>query len=200
MTKGKLTRDKILQKGMEFASSYGLLNVSIGAIAKTAQMSRSGVIAHFSDKEDMQITILQYTEEMFVEKVIKKSYTQLPLENLHNLKHNWLGWVNHLDFENTSSCPFIKAVFEYKDRDECSIKAFMKDQQQRLLNYLATLIERCVISGDFIQNTDVQMFAYEFYSLYIGHSVLSLLEAKDLAEQRFLAIANQLINRHLSEK
>ena len=72
MLKRALSREKILQKGMEHASRFGLLSVTIGVIAKATRLSRTGVISHFANKEDMQIAILDYTETLFVDQVLKK--------------------------------------------------------------------------------------------------------------------------------
>lgn len=198
MNKSTQTREKILRKGFEYASSFGLLSVTIGEIAKAALMSRTGVISHFANKEDMQIAILKYTEQMFVESVLKRAYCQDPIDNLHNLKVIWLNWATSLNRQHKTSCPFIKAAIEYKDRDPGLIKAYMQDQQQRLLSYLSDLVERCKACGDFKQSTDSELFAYEFYSLYLGHSIQkNLLESKQ-AEQRFYLLIEQLISRHLS--
>ena len=199
MNKSAQTREKILRKGFEYASSFGLLNVTIGKIAKAALMSRTGVISHFSDKEDMQIAILKYTEQMFVESVLKRAYCQDPIDNLHNLKVIWLNWATSLDRQHKTSCPFIKAAIEYNDRDSGLIKEYMQDQQLRLLCYLSDLVERCKGSGDFKKSTDAELFAYEFYSLYLGHSMQKNLLDSRQSEQRFYLLIEQLIARNLSE-
>jgi AcrR family transcriptional regulator len=132
--KGTLTRERILKKGMLYARRFGLLSVNIGEISKTACLSRIGVISHFADNEDMQIAILKYTEDLFIQIVLKKYYTENPLDNLHNLKRRWLNWTDELGLDTDYSCPLIKAVVEYKNRESSLIKEHMQDQQQRLLN------------------------------------------------------------------
>jgi AcrR family transcriptional regulator len=196
VNKRALTRERILLKGVEYASRFSLFSITIGEMAKASLMSRTGVISHFKDKEDMQISILQYTESLFIERVLKKSYTSDPVENLHNLKRNWLNWISFINIKGPASCPFIKAAIEYKDRDSSVIKKYMVNQQQRLLAYLTELIERAVASGDLRQDTNAQMFAYEFYSLYIGHSIQKNLEDSALGDERFFLIIDQLISRH----
>ena len=196
MNKRALTRSKILRKGMECASTIGLLSVTIGVVAKSLAMSRTGVISHFSSKEDMQIEILKYTESLFVERVLKKSYSLNPLENLHSLKYNWLYWLGQMPIAEQVSCPFIKALVEYQGRSPSKIKVFMQDQQQRLLIYLTKLIDRCKNTAVFKLDTNSELFAYEFYSLYIGHMVQKSLVDLEQADQRFFIIIEQLIARH----
>ncbi|NQZ33800.1 MAG: TetR/AcrR family transcriptional regulator [Oceanospirillaceae bacterium] len=196
MNKRAVTRDKILQKGVAHASRFGLLSVTIGVIAKACELSRTGVISHFASKQDMQIAILQYTEALFVNNVLKKSYTQDPLANLKSLKLNWLNWSNRLEFGAKGGCPFIKAAAAYSDVGSNAINDFMHDQQRRLLHYLADLAERCKDSGAFNGQVDSELFAYEYYSLYIGHSMQRDLIAKEISDKRFFDIIDALVERH----
>jgi len=196
MNKREVSREKILQKGVEYASRYGLLSVTIGVIAKATGLSRTGVISHFANKEDMQIAILQYTENLFVEYVLKKSYTQEPLVNLQALKVNWLNWSARLEFGCKVGCPFIKAAAAYSDAGSSAINDFMQDQQRRLLEYLSNLAQRCIDSNNFSKDTDTQIFAYEFYSLYLGHSLQRDLIDISVRDKRFFDIIDALIARN----
>jgi AcrR family transcriptional regulator len=195
MKKSDITREKILRAGFEFTSSNGLRSLSIGEIAKIADMSRTGVISHFKNTQDMQIAILEYSEAEFISLVIKKSYGEDPLENLYRLKENWVNWTTNLNFANKGSCPFIKAAIEYKDSVDCPIRTFMKDQQQRLLDYLADLATRCIQADQFKQECDVEQFSYEFYSIYLGHSLQKNLLEEATADQRFERSITELIKK-----
>lgn len=195
MKKSDITREKILRAGFEFTSSNGLRSLSIGEIAKIADMSRTGVISHFKNTQDMQIAILKYSEAEFVKLVIKKSFGEDPLENLYHLKENWVNWTNNLDFKNKGSCPFIKAAIEYKDRVDCPIRSYMRDQQQRLLDYLSDLANRCKKAGQFKDSCDAEQFSYEFYSIYLGHSLQKNLLEESTADQRFERSITELIKR-----
>ena len=195
MLKRALSREKILQKGMEHASRFGLLSVTIGVIAKATRLSRSGVISHFANKEDMQIAILDYTETLFVDQVLKKSYTDDPLKNLHNLKQAWLNWSSQLDHGFKGGCPFIKAAAAYSDVGSCAINDYIQQQQCRLLQYLADLVDRCKARGVFTEQTNSELFAYELYSLYLGHSIQRDLIQTGGSDQRFYDIIDKLIER-----
>ena len=70
MAKGKETKMVILESGLDMASQLGLEGVSIGALAKKTNMSKSGLFAHFQSKENLQIEILDYAARVFSEDVI----------------------------------------------------------------------------------------------------------------------------------
>ena len=55
MTKGEDTKLAILEIGLDMASRLGLEAVSIGALAKATDMSKSGLFAHFQSKENLQV-------------------------------------------------------------------------------------------------------------------------------------------------
>ena len=55
MNKGEGTRQAILEQGMRFGSRHGLIEVTIGSMAKLCGLSRTGLISHFDNKEDMQL-------------------------------------------------------------------------------------------------------------------------------------------------
>lgn len=197
MKKSEATKNKILKKGMELASSFGLLSLTIGEMAKALEMSRTGVISHFANKEDMQIAILKYAEQEFITNVIRPSYDkECPEENLQKLRKNWLNWIERLDFELKASCPFVKAAIEYKDRPDCAVKIYIKDQQGRLLNYFADLASRCVESGFFKSSIDPHQFAYEFDSCYLGHSIQKYLLEDKVADDRFNQSIDDLITKY----
>jgi len=61
----------ILKQSIIYSSQFGLADIAIGCVSKLCNFSRTGVISHFENKDDMQRAILQYGEELFRERVIK---------------------------------------------------------------------------------------------------------------------------------
>lgn len=200
LNKGLQTRNKILREAMKFSSKYGLYNITIGEISKLSQLSRTGVISHFKNKEDMQRAILEYSEEEFVQQVGKKSYHTNSLIHLKNYFKNWANWVDRLEFETKASCPFIKAAVEYQDRENCPIRELIKDQQHRLLQHLTKLAQKCIDDGHFKSSISPSDFSYEAYSLYLGHNISKNLLDKAFADRQLKKAMNELISNSLGNK
>jgi AcrR family transcriptional regulator len=196
MNKSEQTRGKILKAGMFYIARFGLSSVTIGEIAKAAGMSRTGVISHFNNKEAMQVAIMSYAQEQFVNKVLKQAYCENPLENLINLKFFWLNWMNQYEENEHFGCPFIKAAVEYKEREGSVIQIHMQDQQQRLLDYLIKLVERCVLAGLLKKEINAQLFCYEYYSLYLGYCIQQNFGNPALADTHFYQMIDALIERY----
>ena len=59
MGKGLETRDRILRQAMRVVSRDGLEGLSIGLLADSLGMSKSGLFAHFGSKEELQLEVLR---------------------------------------------------------------------------------------------------------------------------------------------
>jgi len=135
-------------------------------------MSRTGVISHFENKEDMQIAILQYGETLFSERVLKQAWREDPLAHVINLLENWADWTSEIFIEHQVNCPFIKAVVEFQNRPSSKVRSFIMDQQNRFVDYLNHRIQRCVEQKQLTSEVESAAIAYELYSLYLGHAVM----------------------------
>jgi AcrR family transcriptional regulator len=196
MSKGEQTKALVLNQGLVLASEVGLKSISIGVIANASGLSRSGVTRYFKDIEDMQMSILQYAEDLFIAQVLKKSYCVDPMENLNNLYRNWLNWMLPLSNGELTSCPFIKATIQYQNQSQCLIKRFMAHQQQKLLSYLSETAKRCIECKYFLPTANCEQFAYEFYCIYVGHNILNVLNEADESNEHYYSAIEQLILRY----
>jgi AcrR family transcriptional regulator len=171
MNKGERTRLAILKQSIIYSSQFGLANITIGCVSKLCNLSRTGVISHFDNKEDMQIAILQYGEVLFKERVIKNAWREDPLEHVKILLELWADWTSEMFKEHQVSCPFIKAVVEFQNRPPSKVRSFTIDQQNRLIAYLTYRIQRCVEKNRLNGKIESTAIAYELYSLYLGHAI-----------------------------
>ena len=56
--KGDATRHAILDTALGLATELGLEGLTVGTLAKQVGMSKSGLYAHFTSKEDLQCAVL----------------------------------------------------------------------------------------------------------------------------------------------
>lgn len=185
MNKGERTKLEILNQGMKYSCRYGLAEVTIGNMAKECNLSRTGVISHFSNKEDMQISILKHSEQIFIERVITPARDEDPLTHLKNFLNNWANWTNEIYKEYHFNCPFLKAVVEFESLPESNVKRYVIDQQSRLMSYLNRRVSRCIESGIFSNKVPAEEIGYELYSLYLGHAIAKRVIPIDTANDMF---------------
>ena len=77
-SKGDLTRQRLTHEAALIARAQGLEGLSIGSVAEAAGMSKSGVFAHFGSREDLQLTVLEWTAERYARAVIAPAVVFLP--------------------------------------------------------------------------------------------------------------------------
>lgn len=197
VTKGEKTKKIILEKALDIASLAGLTNISIGDIAKVTKLSRSGLFAHFQSKEQMQLDILKYAEEKFLEIVIKPTELETqPLEKFKKLQELWPNWFDRTDFKIRGGCIFIMAIMEYDDRPGV-VRDALLDQQNRLVKYIEKIAKVCVKNSDFNEQTNTSQFAFEYYSYYLGYSIHKKFLDDTKAQKKFKTSIESLISRHL---
>ena len=181
----------ILEAGLDMASQLGLEGVSIGALAKETNMSKSGLFAHFQSKENLQIEILDYAARVFSEDVIVPALaTEGGIPRIKALINNWIKWGDNL----TGGCIFVTASTDYSDRPgkvrECLIK-----QQEDWIDCLRRIAESAIKVGDFREGIDCEQFAFDLYSLLLGfHLYDKLLDDTETRKRQEIALERLLAN------
>src|SRR5271154_3191309 len=90
--RGLKPRRAILRKAVNIASLEGLEGLTIGKLASTLRISKSGLFAHFGSKEDLQCAVVDEARDIFIKKVIRPA-AQLPgLRRLRALCANLLAY------------------------------------------------------------------------------------------------------------
>ena len=185
MTKGKDTKLMILEIGLDMASQLGLDAVSIGALAKATQMSKSGLFAHFQSKENLQNDILHHAGQIFSEGVVVPALkTKAGIPRIRALVDNWIKWT----FQLSGGCIFVQSSNDFKDRPS-KVRAYLLGQQKAWIDCLRRLAESAIDAGDFRKGIDCEQFAFELYSLLLGfHLYQKLLKSEDIPERQQTAL------------
>src|SRR5271167_3641640 len=90
--RGLKTRRAILRKAVNIASLEGLEGLTIGKLASTLRISKSGLFAHFGSKEELQCAVVDEARDIFVEKVVLPAAQLRGLRLLRALCENWLSY------------------------------------------------------------------------------------------------------------
>ena len=191
MSKGASTRDAVLGHALALASEVGLEGVTIGTLAERASMSKSGLFAHFSSKEALQIAVLDEAVHRFVEKVVAPALRQKRGEpRLKALLDNWLRWAN-ADFM-PGGCVFVASIADLDDRPG-PVRDRLAESQRDWLETLATSIRIAIDEGHFRKDLDPAQLAHEFLTLAYGMQLISRLMRDPAAERRLRVAVDRLL-------
>ncbi len=109
------TRDAILVRAVDLASTEGLEGLTIGRLAGELGMSKSGLFAHFGSKQELQLATVDAATRRFVAEVIEPA--QDAPEGAARLRRYCEGYVAHLERGSfPGGCFWAAAAAEFDDR------------------------------------------------------------------------------------
>ncbi len=179
--KGEMTRAAIVEAALLAASRDGLEGLTIGTLADSMQMSKSGVFAHFGSREELQLAVLKAYVQRFVDEVLRPAVTKP--RGLPRLEAILERWVAFLAREMTRGCIMIAGAVEYDDvpgplRDE--MVAIIAGWKRELIK----TIRQAVSEGHLKARVDAQQLVFEIYGLMLAmHQDARLLRSADSAKR-----------------
>ena len=112
--KGQQTKAAIVDAALGLASHIGLEGLSIGALAEVAQMSKSGVFAHFGSREELQISVVREYHDRFEAEVFYPALREP--RGLPRLRALFGNWMKRTAVELEYGCIYISGAVEFDDR------------------------------------------------------------------------------------
>jgi AcrR family transcriptional regulator len=162
--KGPTTRELILDKAYELAREDGLEGLSIGALALSTGMSKSGVFAHFGSREQLQLALLEFVAARFLEFVKVPALREARgLPRLRKLAERWSEWGRI----HQSGCVLLSAAVEYDGRVG-ALRQSVLSQQAGWRDELRRAIKLAIDAGHLRVDTDPTQLAFEIYALMLG--------------------------------
>lgn len=191
VAKGEDTRQAILTEALSLASEVGLAGVTIGTLAERVKMSKSGLFAHFSSKENLDVAILEEAVRRFVELVVAPALREKRGEpRVRALFDRWLAWAEQ-DFM-PGGCIFMAAAVELDDRPGPARDKLVASQKD-WMGTLAHAARIAVEEGHFRADLDPAQFAFEVYAMAHGYHTLRRLLRDKASERRARAGFERLL-------
>lgn len=111
-----LTRDAIIDRAVDLASTDGLEGITIGRLAGDLTMSKAGVIGHFGTKEALQLAAVDAAVARFT-RAVWQPVARMP-PGLTRLRALCAAWHDYLEGDLFPGGCFLSAAsFEFDDRE-----------------------------------------------------------------------------------
>ncbi|MEO3747241.1 TetR/AcrR family transcriptional regulator [Plantactinospora sp. B5E13] len=164
MGKGEVTRQAVLVAANEVADRLGLAGLTIGSLADRVEMSKSGLFGHFRSKEALQLAVLEYARDGFVDAVIRPALAAPRGEKrIRTLVEGWIV----LGVERRAGCLFVSADLEFDDRPGPVRDQLVRDHRD-LLESVAQMFRTGISEGEFRPDADPEQFAHDLYGVMLG--------------------------------
>ena len=157
------SRAEILRTALREVSVQGFESASVGGLAATVGMSKSGLIRHFGDKEQLQLATFAAGMELFAERVWRRVEDEQPgLPRLLALCDAWLDF--HTDDALPGGCLMTTAAVEFDARDGL-LHQRVADASRLWHAVLEHDAARAIADGDLPAGLDPADVAFELNAL-----------------------------------
>jgi AcrR family transcriptional regulator len=163
--RGLKTRHAILRKAVNLASLEGLEALTIGKLAATLRISKSGLFAHFGSKEDLQCAVVDEARDIFVERVVLPASKFHGVKRLRALCENWLSYGEDKVFPG--GCFFSAASLEFDDRPG-RVRDRIVELMKKWLGSLEHAARDAQAACEIRKDVDVRQLAFEIQALAMG--------------------------------
>jgi AcrR family transcriptional regulator len=188
---GLRTRKAILLEAVSLSTVEGLEGLSIGGLAKSLGISKSGLYAHFGSKQELQLATIDEAERIFDLEVIGPS-TKAP-EGLGQLVAVCDLFFDHLQRHTfPGGCFFASAVLEMGTRPG-PVKERVGEFQQRFIGLILGYAAKAQELGQLAADEDLMILVFDVNGIILAANT-SFVMSDDPA---MLGVARRAIRRRL---
>ena len=180
--RGERTRQAILSRAAQLASSEGLEAVSLQRLADELGISKSGLFAHFGSKEELQLATIEEAGRMITEEVIRPALkTPRGIGRLWAMTNSYLSYLERSVF--SGGCFFEAAAAEF-DCKPGPIRDKVLEGRAFWNQSLARAASDAQSAGELQPDVDVEQLAWELSCLLVGANSTFLIERTNVAFDR----------------
>ena len=153
------TRESILERAVDLASTDGLEGLTIGRLASEMGLSKSGLFGHFGSKEELQLATIEHAGRRFVAEVVEPAYREA--EGPARLRALVERYLAHLSDEVfPGGCFWAAAAAEFDGRPG-PVRDAVRDGSAA---WIAELERQAEAAGA----ADPHQLAFELHALAVG--------------------------------
>jgi len=151
--RGVRLRGQILRRASELASIDGLEQVSISRLATEMGMSKSGLYAYFTSKQDLQLATIDCAWRIFVWHVAEPDD-----DGIEALLERWVSYYEREVFPG--GCPFVTVGMEFANRE-----GPVHDALAAAIERQVAILEQALRRRDGAGDADPAQLAFELHAL-----------------------------------
>jgi AcrR family transcriptional regulator len=163
IARGGQTRIAVLDAAVALASVDGLEAMSLARLADAAGVSKSGLFAHWPDKEILQLAVIEHAVRQWTEEVVTPA-----LSAPRGIRRLWALHERRLAFYAAGTLPgrcfFVATEAEFDDRPgpvRDALAAAIGDWYRLIRTVAAQAVEL----GELRPGTDISQLAFEIQAL-----------------------------------
>ncbi len=165
-TKGQASRETILLNATKLATIKGLSGLSLADLAAEVGMSKSGLYAHFKDKEELELAMIETAAAIFDQEVLQPAAEANG--GTQRLRVAAGAYLSHLERKVFPGGCFFAAVAAELD----TRPGRARDRVFEMINRWLSLLKQCILEaqelGEIDIKTEVAQAAFEIESMLLS--------------------------------
>jgi AcrR family transcriptional regulator len=169
-SKGQISRQTILLTATRLATIKGLSGLSLGDLAAEVGMSKSGLYAHFKDKEELELATIETAAVIFDREVIQPAMeARAGTEQLRAVVNAFLSYLERRVFPG--GCFFAAVAAELDTRPGSA-----RDRVVEVLDRWLSLFGQCILDaqsfGEIDPKAEVAQAVFEIEGMLLAANFL----------------------------
>ena len=161
-------RQRILDEGLRLACTRGLCGVTFGEVAKRANVSKSGVVAHFANTKWLKAAVIVRASDVCAHACLVPTEGPPGLSELERYLRRWMHWTQRAGLPG--GCPIASAMFEY-NYEARSVRGAVVAAVARWRVALVDRIEGAIAESGLARSVDPSQLAWNLLGVYLSHHV-----------------------------
>ncbi len=188
--RGDRTRRVVLRKAVDVASVDGLDGLSIGRLAAELDISKSGLIAHFGSKEELQLSTIRAARAIFATTVVEPAL-RIPagIARVQALLEGWLEYSSDRRFPG--GCFFARASHEYAARPG-AVRDALAQVDEEWLGLIAQSIAEAQAAGEIDPEVDPEQLAFDLDAYLDSANLRSLFGDRGVYDRAHRSMRDRL--------
>ena len=167
MSKGNTTRETIVGEALSQAVKIGLEGISVGGLAASLDLSKSGLFAHFKSKEALQLAVLDEAIARLGRSVVEPAHKAASAgARLDRLFLGYLDWIK--GNKQADGCLFITAIQEFDDQPGV-IHDRLVESQRGWRQQLGIAAREAIKAGELAEKDDVDLFVFQLVGTALAY-------------------------------
>jgi len=153
----------VLDCGVSLASVEGLDGLSLARLAQTLGVSKSGLFAHWPDKQRLQLAIVEHARQQWVEEIVRPA-----MNASEGLRRLWGLHERRMAFYEAGTLPggcFFAAVAPELDDRPGPVQEAVAKANDDWMDLLERVAAQAVELGEMRRDADIGRLAFEIQAL-----------------------------------
>ena len=190
MTKGELTRRKIVEAAAPIFNKRGYDGSSLSDLMKATGLKKGGIYRHFSSKEELAAEAFDYTWEVAWNS--RLLHVDEKANGIQKLKQLIANFIEHRS-PVPGGCPILNTAIDADDGN-LVLRAHVAKALRSWLSRLQTIVDQARTRGETQPGVDPQAVATLIVASLEGALMMSRIQRNDDALRRVQAHLNRYLD------